>query len=74
MDYKFKHGEVGQYRGRLYRWCDTCNRFHGYLFACQHFSPELQQQIRKTDHKVLGISASVVLVIIFIVMLTVRLG
>jgi hypothetical protein len=70
----FKHEEVGQYRGRLYRWCKYCNCFHGYLYACPHFSKECQELIRKTDRKVLGLSASVALLIIFIVMLLVKIG
>ena len=48
-----KHGEYikeGEWSNS--RWCEICNHYHGHLYPCPNYSPELLKEI-ESDHKTL---------------------
>jgi len=37
------HGEIDHGGGR---WCEVCGKYHGELYVCEHYSPELQAKLK----------------------------
>ena len=46
-----KSGEIGIGENRHARWCDGCNGFHGILYPCKKYPPEVLDEIDKQSKK-----------------------